>query len=378
MDPYTYWLDRVQVIKKREKFLLLKEFESGENIYKASMCELAGVLGDIVKAQELLNQKDDKEIYKNYEQLMEMKIRFFNFMEEGFPERLRTIPDPPLNLYYLGGLPEEKVLSVAVIGARECSEYGHYVARELGKYLGENGVQVISGMARGIDGISQQAALEGGGTSYGVLGCSVDICYPKENKDLYDQLIENGGVLSTYYPVTAPKPTLFPPRNRIVSGLADAIVVVEARQKSGTLITVDMALEQAREVFVVPGRVTDRLSDGCNQLLKDGARVFLTPGEFVNTLLEDFPEKKCKKGKRNQKDILEQEECDLTQEEKAVYHCLDFYPVSMEQIRRRLMELGQEKYAREVPSILIKLCMRGVCKQMSAGWFQKENTIEKN
>lgn len=196
-----------------------------------------------------------------------------------------------LRHFYRGKLPDENEPAVAVIGARECSEYGRYVAEELGQYLGRAGIQVISGMARGIDGISQQAALSAGGTSYGVLGCGVDICYPAQNRRLYEELLEKGGLLSTYAPGTKPLPQHFPPRNRIVSGLSDALIVIEARQKSGTLITVDMALEQGRDVYVVPGRLTDRLSDGCNHLLTQGAGVFLSPESFA----EDF----CGAGRKN-------------------------------------------------------------------------------
>lgn len=215
-------------------------------------------------------------------------MRMVRREDREYPARLLKIPGPPKILYVLGELPREDIPSVAVIGARDCSEYGKYVAAGLGKYLGEQGIQVISGMARGIDGISQEAALDAGGKSFGILGCGVDICYPAGNRTLYEKLKREGGLLSEYEPGTPVKPYQFPARNRIVSGLADAVVVVEAREKSGTLITVDMALEQGKEVYAVPGRVTDRLSDGCNRLLKTGAGLLLHPGEFVEELWENF------------------------------------------------------------------------------------------
>lgn len=371
MDIYTYWLDRVENITKKEKFMLLKELGSGEEIYRASMLDLIGVLGNIEKAQTLINQRKIDKIKWNYDKLLKENIRFCGFMEDAYPQRLRMIPDPPLTLYYLGNLPKEEQLSVAIIGARECSEYGKYVARELGKYLGEKGVQVISGMAKGIDGISQQAALEVGGMSYGVLGCGVDVCYPKENIGLYEQLKKQGGLLSIYHPMTQPKPQLFPPRNRIVSGLADALVVVEARQKSGTLITVDMALEQARDVYIVPGRVTDRLSDGCNQLLKDGAHVFLNPSDFFRTLSEQYPDKvfQDNKCKENLKKKTEQE--NLSEEELLVYQLLDYYPQNYDQMSARLREMERQDVLANLSGVLMKLCMIGKCKQISTGWFQK-------
>lgn len=379
MNKYTYWLDKLKVIKKREKMLLLKELGSGEDIFKASMGQIAGILGNIEKAQFFCDQRNIEDIEKEYDSLLKQEIKFFNFMDDGFPERLRTIPDPPFNLYYLGELPREQVLSVAVIGARECSEYGKYVAKEIGKTLGENGIQVISGMARGIDGISQQSALQAGGTSTAVLGCSVDICYPKENRELYDILIKKGGVVSTYYPTTEPNPRLFPPRNRIVSGLADVLIVVEARHKSGTIITVDMALEQGRDVYVVPGRVTDRLSDGCNKLLKDGAHVFLSPDEFLNSVIQDFPGKiigQVPKGSERKQEKKEQVQGSKGMEgieeepEKIVLKVLDFYPKSISQIRQEISDLGYSAALNNLTTTLMRLCMNGQILQVSSGWFQ--------
>lgn len=208
--------------------------------------------------------------------------------DREYPRRLLEIPQAPKQLYVRGKLPEEGVPSVAVIGARDCSYYGQEVAKRLGRLFGENGIQVISGMARGIDGIGQQAALQAGGSSFAVLGCGADICYPRQNQDLYDRLCKQGGVISEYEWGTPPRTGYFPPRNRIVSGLADAVIVVEARKKSGTLITVDMALEQGKEVYAVPGRLVDDLSSGCNYLIKNGAGILLDMEEFMEELWKQY------------------------------------------------------------------------------------------
>ncbi len=208
--------------------------------------------------------------------------------DREYPRRLLEIPQAPKQLYVRGKLPEEGVPSVAVIGARDCSYYGQEVAKRLGRLFGENGIQVISGMARGIDGIGQQAALQAGGSSFAVLGCGADICYPRQNQDLYDRLCKQGGVISEYEWGTPPRAGYFPPRNRIVSGLADAVIVVEARKKSGTLITVDMALEQGKEVYAVPGRLVDDLSSGCNYLIKNGAGILLDMEEFMEELWKQY------------------------------------------------------------------------------------------
>ena len=138
-------------------------------------------------------------------------------------------------------------------------------------------MQIISGMAKGIDGIAGRGALDESDASFAVLGCGVDICYPKENRDLYEALCERGGVISEYCPGTEPEARLFPPRNRIISALSDALLVIEARERSGTLITVDCALEQGKDVWAVPGRVCDAKSAGCNELLRQGAGVAASP-----------------------------------------------------------------------------------------------------
>lgn len=327
----------------------------------------------------------------------EERISFITPFDNIYPERLKSIPDAPAGLYVMGRLPAESEIMVAVIGARECSDYGRYVAEKLGAFLGERGVTVISGMARGIDGISQWAALEAGGTSIGVLGCGVDICYPSKNRKLYDRLLEQGAVLSEYPAGTPPRPMNFPARNRIVSGLADAVVVIEARNKSGTLITVDMALEQGREVFVVPGRITDGLSEGCNKLIKQGAGVLLSPEE----LLEELREMKCRtqapcekqrpkavgrqakedRNKRSveltkeQQDKMPKEHStkheikqngDLQGELLAIYRALDFYPRSVEQIMEFLpYNISQ----RQVAVQLMRLCMENRAVQVSPGHF---------
>ncbi|WP_276947792.1 DNA-processing protein DprA [Acetatifactor muris] len=329
-----------------------------------------------------------------YGKMREEGIEILTIDEEEYPERLREIPDAPYGIFVRGKLPVADAPAVAVIGARDCSEYGKYVAAELGAVLGQQGVIVVSGMARGIDGISQEAAMKAKGRSLGVLGCGVDICYPAQNRRIYGQLLETGAILSTYPVGTPARPQNFPPRNRIVSGLADAVVVVEARLKSGTLITVDMALEQGRDVYVVPGRVTDRLSDGCNRLLRQGAEVLLSPGSFLEEIWQNWEKKqqcaekqtagerqknggesaarrgeKGKSGGRKHSrkkefspDIAER----LDPELAAVFRALDFTPQSPEEIREKL----PEKYRKiQVISCLMRLCVEALAVQISPGRF---------
>lgn len=308
------------------------------------------------------------------------EIKYYKIDDTGYPERLKNIPGAPRGLYVLGRLPEENRLSVAVVGARDCSEYGRFVAKELGAALGSSGITVISGMARGIDGISQEAALDVGGRSFGVLGSGVDICYPKENRELYERLKDCGGLLSEYAPGVPACANHFPPRNRIVSGLADVVVVVEARVKSGTLITVDMALEQGREVYVVPGRMTDRLSDGCNRLIKQGAGILLSIEDFIRELMEgeigkaaaeQMEGKRLQRVQKRRGGAPEREKAKeipkgLPPELAAVLAALDLTPQTMEQIREKLPEEYQD---RQIGAYLMRLCVEKLAVQVSPGSF---------
>ena len=373
-DKYDYWLHHLPGVGERTIRKLLAVFSKPEEIYERLISPGAGN-AEWQKEFEVILTGKQKEalaactkswsLEEEYEKLAEMGIQFLTFQDLMYPQRLKEIPDPPFGLYVRGNLPKENVLSVAVIGARECSEYGRFVGQELGKTLGEKGVQVISGMARGIDGISQAAALDAGGISFGVLGCGVDICYPSQNKRLYERLLTQGGILSPYIPGTMPKAPLFPPRNRIVSGLADALIVVEARQKSGTLITVDMALEQGREVYVVPGRLTDRLSDGCNRLIKQGAGILLSPEDFLTEMSDNFPDKfvlcsENSSGKTNY------EPFSMSKEERIIYDSLDLTPKAVNQI---CIDSQTKLSYLQVQQILIRFCLIGAAKQPVPGFY---------
>lgn len=384
-DKYMYWLDGIKGLGKNTKKNLLQAFGSAEEVYKGSGKLVNCILEE--KKQELFWQAKGKiDVTEGFERACREGIELVSFLDDGFPKKLLQIPDAPLCIYYKGQLPKEELISVAVIGARECSDYGEYVAVELGKILGERRIQVISGMARGIDGISQSAALKAGGSSFGVLGCGVDICYPKSNRKLYHELCRTGGILSEYPPGTEPMAKLFPPRNRIVSGLADVLVVIEARQRSGTSITVEMALEQGKDIYAVPGRVTDRLSDGCNRMIKEGAHVFLFPEDFIEDLKQLLPKKSeaMRRCQSEQKDIaeegieIEDEDVGMIAEDeeltKTLRKVLDYYPQSTEQIadilrKKYKTELRQD----ELSAKLIYMCLLGMAKQSSPGWFAREN-----
>jgi DNA processing protein len=205
--------------------------------------------------------------------------------DRAFPQLLRELHDPPRQLYLRGG-PAEVLAgpAVAIVGARSCSSYGAHVARQLARELGGAGVLVVSGLARGVDGEAHRGALESGGKTVAVLGCGIDRDYPRRHSELAGRIEASGAIVSEYPPGTEPAPWRFPARNRIVAGLSLATVVVEARARSGALITADFALELGREVFAVPGEITAALSAGTNDLLRQGAAPLLTARDVLDAL----------------------------------------------------------------------------------------------
>lgn len=286
-----------------------------------------------------------------------MKYRTIGIDDRDYPDSLKEIPSAPKKIYSIGELPKKELLSVAIVGARQCSNYGRSLARELGAALAACHVQVISGMARGIDAAAQKGALEGGGRTFAVLGSGVDVCYPKEYLSLYERIQNQGGILSEQPPGMQPLPQFFPARNRIISGLADVVVVIEAKTRSGSLITADHALEQGKDVYALPGPVNSNLSTGCNRLIKQGAGVIVSIEDFLEELhLSDHR----KPGNARENKFL------LESEENLVYTCLDLYPKSIEQISD---ETGMGVSG--LTGVLMGLELKGYIQEISKNYYVK-------
>lgn len=369
---YACWLDSIRFLSSASKYKLLDAAKTAENIYcmkESDITFFIGAKGSMLIKQAKKSQSPDRV----YECLLSSKIKYTFCKADDFPKRLSDIPDPPFGLFYKGELPDNAAPAVAMIGARKCSEYGHCMAKELAQGLAKRGISIVSGMALGIDGISQRAALDVGARSYAVLGCGVDVVYPKSNSPLYERLSECGGVLSEYPIGTEPRPSLFPPRNRIISALSDAVLVVEAREKSGTLITVDMALEQGREVYVVPGRCTDNLSRGCNLLLRQGASAALCAKDIINDmgwdmLCADTREEKIK----GVSSYINR--AGLTSLSRAVCGLLDVTPVTQDTIIMLLREQGFSQTVADVCRELVELELKGIIER-TAGQYKLRDDI---
>lgn len=254
----------------------------------------------------------------------EYEIKEVTIKQESYPKLLRLIKDPPEKLYYIGNLPNEKERIIAMVGARMCSAYGKSATFDIAKNISQFGASIISGMARGVDGIAHSGALHGNGRTYAVLAGGVDVIYPKENKELYYEIIRmGGGIISEQPPGQEPLKQMFPSRNRIISGLSTSVIIIEAREKSGSLLTANYALEQGKDIYALPGRITDNLSYGTNNLISDGAFCISS----IERLLLDLKLKDdiSKIGEYKQK-------LNLENEESLVYSFLSLTPKGVDEL----------------------------------------------
>ena len=362
---YQFWIHNLPDVGDRTIVKLLEAFGNEKAVYEANEKRLGQVIIKEEVRQGIKRFSAKWDLQGAYEEMRKRGITFITYHDPTYPSRLKRLKNPPYGLYYLGNLPKEDGMAAAIIGARECSEYGRYMAEAFAGRLSRAGIAIVSGMARGIDGIAQQAAVDANGATFAVLGSGVDVCYPASNKPLYEEILRTGGgILSVFPPGTEPQKRNFPERNRIVAGLADLLLVVEARQKSGTWITVDMALEQGKNVYAVPGRLTDRLSDGCNLLIRQGAGIVLSPDD----LLQEMRVLANRQGieKKNDKDSVHDLGTDEKKDEseKGLLAFLDFDPQTADEIWNRMQKKGEGKTILEVLMDLTELCMSGEVKQM--------------
>lgn len=336
-EYYLMWLSRMMVHQGNKARSLLQYFGSAEEIWKTDAEALRACPFLSAKmVQSILDSREEEKLDGWIAELEEKAISFYSCFHPTFPYLLNEIYNPPLGIYVRGELPEDEIDKVGVIGARRCSQYGASVAYHITKDLGRTNVIVVSGMAKGIDSMAHKGIMDGGGRTIAVLGCGADVCYPSENRELMERIIDNGCVLTEYPPGTPAVGYHFPHRNRIISGLCKLIVVVEAGKKSGTLITADLALESGRDVFVVPGNVTSPLSVGTNNLLKQGCPAITESGDILFELGISY-----NKGEREsyKKKIAE----NLSSEEQAVYGLIsETNPTSAEEISRKLARSIQD------------------------------------
>lgn len=292
MLVYWIWLAHRPGVRDRTKRALLERFSQPEAVYSADGGELAEIEGITEEETASLQEKDLTEAERILGKCEEKNLEIITQEDGRYPARLKNIYDPPVVLYCRGRLPEiDGNAVIGVVGTRSASAYGLTAARRMGYELARGGGIVVSGLAGGIDAAAMQGALEGGGSVVGVLGCGADVIYPRRNRELFDSTARYGCILSEFPPGTPPVRWNFPRRNRIISGLSRGVVIVEAPEKSGALITARQALDQGRDVFVVPGNVDMPSFVGSNRLLRDGAEVVGCGWDILGEYVYQYPDK---------------------------------------------------------------------------------------
>ena len=299
----------------KTKSVLLSHFEDPEAIYFAPELEFERFEELGGSAVESLMDKDLSACEKIFQQCQDKKIHILTFRDAAYPNRLRNIPDPPMVLYYKGTLPPfDELPVIGVVGTRKATPYGLTAAKRLGYQIASCGGTLVSGMASGIDGVAMKGALTAGGTVVGVLGCGADVIYPASNRWLYADAEKYGCLMTEFPPGTPPIGRNFPRRNRIISGLGCGVLVVEAPEKSGALITARLAADQGRDVFVVPANIDVESARGSNALMRDGAIPVSSGWDILSEYRYQFPGK-VRRGRTAVN--LTADEAELSQEREA-------------------------------------------------------------
>ena len=293
---YWVWYSLLNSVSKNKRNHLIEKYKTPNTIWSLDEIELAKnkqLSSDDI--QQILDYETRNRLDSYIEDLIKKKINIVTFNDYNYPELLKYIYDPPIILYVKGNLMENENC-IGIVGSRKASSYGIEMSKKLARELSNYDITIISGMARGIDSIAHKASIEAKGRTIAVLGCGLDIVYPPENFRLEEEIIQNGAVISEYPIGTKPLQWNFPERNRIISGISKGIIVVEAREKSGSLITAKYALEQGRDVFAVPGNANAYCSIGTNKLIKDGAKLVTSAEDVLEDIswFDDIKEFKIK------------------------------------------------------------------------------------
>lgn len=347
---------------------LLRKFGSPDRIFHASLTELESCSLPALVAQSIVNKDAFKRAEKELAAIRNIAgCRLINWAEPEYPQTLLQIYDPPV-LFYLRGDPQILNLPcLSIVGTRRPTLYGSQMAERLGRDLAARGLAILSGLARGIDAIGHQGALAANGRAIGVLGTGIDICYPKENRKLYEKVLERGAILSEFPLGTHPAPENFPIRNRIVAGMPLGVVVIEGAEFSGSLITARLAMEFGREVFGVPGNVTQPVSFAPNLLIKQGAKLVVNAEDVIEELSTPVRAAllRVERPEAEQRNLLAA--AALGASEKKLYELLNVEET------RHIDELVENSglNSSEVLATLFDLEMKGVVRQLPGKQFSK-------
>lgn len=386
-EIYALWLARMPNLGLKSKNMLYHEFKSFETIFFTEYNDLIEVVKQSSRIKTLLTYEEfvvhqHKIDYftKEYNDLKQQNVKVISLSHPNFPRLLREVHDCPILIYAKGKIdfPE---FSIGIVGARRCSQYGKKVAIHMAGELAKSGVNVVSGLAYGIDVAAHQGVLNTGGFTTAVLAGGLNCCYPPQHQKIFEQIQENGTVISEEHCDVLTEPYMFPKRNRIISGMSQGILVVEAAQKSGSLITVDFALEQGRDVFAIPNRLFEFSGEGSNNLLKQGAKLVCHVDDILSEIagsLKAISEKKPNCEKK------------LDEKEKIVYSCISYDPCHEDLIIESVFErLNQYKNGiknsemaicdmnirtfevSDIQLCLLKLEMSGLIRKISSCYYAR-------
>lgn len=379
MLSYWLWFCQMEAFTRRQKLELLRHFSDLEEIYLCK--DFSHIPGLTQEQNEQLLNKDMREAEKLQNVCRRKDIRILSIQDKAYPSRLRNIADPPVVLFYKGVLPDfTQIPSIGIVGTRKATAYGLTVARQFGAQISQCGGLVVSGGAAGVDTMALQGALDAQGETVAVLGCGVDVVYPRTNRRLFMQIQERGCLMSEYLPGEQPKPWHFPERNRIISGLSNGVLVVEAPEKSGALITARDALEQGRDVYTVPANINMPTCAGSNALLSNGAAAVFTGWDVMKEYADQYPDRVRQHRKEKTTAIkvaqpvllpnIDKKDIDipadnsysvtvdndaLTPEESKVVACLSPAPRHMDEVIAQL-----DMPAGEIMTVLTKLSLKGM------------------
>lgn len=357
-------MGRVQGVGAVTYVKLIQRFGSPEAVFRASFKELCDVERVGARVAKAIKEFEDRAWVEEEMARMEgLGACLVGLGQERYPAALASIADPPPFLYVKGELLPEDRVAVAIVGSRAASQYGLKTTRRMARDLARNGITIVSGMARGIDSEAHRGALEGGGRTIAVLGSGLDVVYPPENRDLYQRIAQRGAVVSEYPFGTEPDGVHFPQRNRIISGMSMAVTIVEAAPKSGSLITADLALEQGREVFAVPGSVDSLRSRGTHQLIRQGAHL----AESAEDILAEIKDLLVAWGTQvtgSQAAAIPQEP--FTEQEERILAMLGPDPVQIDELIQK-GGFGSSL----TTALLLQLELRGAVRQLPGKWFVK-------
>jgi DNA processing protein len=345
----------IDKLTEAKLYTLLGEFGSASKIISAPQKKIQSLVGSEI-AKSIKQFTIDDDLSRKGEIVKEISARIVPYYDEEFPAWLKNVAHFPPVIFTRGRILPEDETSIAVIGTRGATVYGKEIARSFAAAFVEAGVTVVSGMARGIDTQAHLGALQKEGRTIAVLGCGIDICYPPENKKLMAQITQNGAVTSEFNIGTPPFAQNFPKRNRIVSGLAKAIVAIEAKERSGVMNTVKWALDQNKDVFAIPGNIYAKTSHGTNRLIKDGA----IPVTSANDVLDYMGMQYVRKEK-------ETEEVSLDETERTVWQALSHEPIYLDNLADKI-----EQPTSSILNVLLKLEIKGYVKQLPGMSFVKK------